>query len=370
MKIEDAGGAATGIRLEPTLPGAYYRDPGVLEAEWERIFFRSWLYAGRDESIVGPGGYRTLQVGPESVLLVRGQDRVLRAFYNVCRHRGSTLCADEAGTLKAIRCPYHAWTYGLDGRLMAVPNFKGPDFPKDDYALHPVDLEVWRGGIFIRLEPDGGSLLEQLGAMPERVQRYPLEDLRVHTHAVHEVEANWKILIENYQECYHCPGVHPELCDLVPLYGTGTVDDYDNLEVAAFREGAHTFTRTGATRRPLFAGLAERERRTFNGELLLPNTWINFLPDFVQTRTLWPLGPARTRLVTDWLFEPDTMARPDFDARDVLEFTDLIAEQDWKVCEAAQRGIGSRIHRQGVFTPLEEAAARFDRWVLERLERR
>ena len=138
MKTDEAGGAASGVRLEPTLPGTYYRDPGVLEAEWERIFFRSWLYAGREERIVGPGGYRTLQAGPESILLLRGQDGVLRAFYNVCRHRGSTLCADEAGTLKAIRCPYHAWTYGLDGRLMAVPNFKGPAFPKEDYALHSV----------------------------------------------------------------------------------------------------------------------------------------------------------------------------------------------------------------------------------------
>lgn len=355
-------------RLNPTLPGAHYRDPRILEAEWERIFFRSWLYAGREERVAEPGRFLTLQAGPESLLIARGKDGTLRAFHNVCRHRGSILCGEERGSLKAIRCPYHGWTYGLDGRLLAAPNVGEEGFPKEEFSLHPVALEVWRGCIFVNLDPGSRPLAEQLGTMPGRVRRYPLERLRIQTHAVHEVEANWKILIENYQECYHCPGVHPELCDLIPLYGTGVVDDPENAEIATFREGAVTFTRSGATRRPLFAGLDGRERRTFNGELLLPNTWMNFLPDFVQTRTLWPLGPSRTRLVTDWLFEPETMARADFDAGDVLEFTNLIADQDWRVCEAVQRGIGSRAHRQGVFTALEEAASRFDRWVQERLE--
>jgi Rieske 2Fe-2S family protein len=360
----------TSARLEPALPARYYRDPAVLEAEWERIFGRSWLYAGREERAARPGDFFTLPVGGESVLVVRDRDGRLRAFHNVCRHRGARLCAAESGSLKAIRCPYHAWTYGLDGRLAAVPNLRdGDGFRREEFALHPVTLETWRGCVFINLDERAGPLERALGAMPDRVRRYPLEDLRIARRETHEVEANWKILVENYQECYHCPGVHPELCDLIPLYGTGVVDDPDVRETAVFREGAATFTLGGTTRRPPFAGLAERERRTYDGELILPAAWMNFLPDFVQTRALWPIGPARTRLVTEWLFEASTMARPDFDPSDALEFTMLVSEQDWKVCEAVQQGVGSRVFRQGLCTPLEGAVAGFDRWILERLER-
>jgi Rieske 2Fe-2S family protein len=367
--IGTAGGGASALRLEATLPSAYYCDPAILDREWERIFQRSWLYAGREERVAGPGDFLTLAVGRESVLVVRDRDSRLRAFYNVCRHRGSRLCAEEAGSLKAIRCPYHAWTYGLDGRLTGAPNLKGVEgFDRDEFSLHPVALEVWQGCVFVNLDAACPPLAETLGGAPDRVRRYPLADLRVVARDVHDVEANWKILIENYEECYHCPGVHPELCDLVPLYRTGTVDHPANQELATFREGARTFTLGGTTRRPPFAGLDEREKATYTGELFLPNTWINFLPDFVQIRSLWPLGPTRTRLVAEWLFEPSTMARDDFDPRDALEFTNLIASQDWKVCEGVQQGVASRAHRQGVLTPLEGGVGEVDRWFLARLD--
>ena len=356
--------------LEPGLSRVHYTDPGVLAREWEAIFCRAWLYAGRVERLPHPGDFFTFPVGGENVLVVRDRDDRLGAFHNVCRHRGARLCAEESGSLQAIRCPYHAWTYGLDGRLAGAPSLRDTDgFRKEDFGLHPVALDTWRGGIFINLDRNPAPLREALGDMPERVRRYPLENLRVVRRSVHEVEANWKILIENYQECYHCPGVHPELCDLVPLYGTGVVDLPENRETAGFREGATTFTHTGTTRRPPFADLTEAERRTYNGELILPNAWMNFLPDFVQTRTLWPLGPTRTRLITEWLFEAATSERPDFDPSDALSFTMLISEQDWKVCEAVQQGVGSRAFQQGVYGPLEDAAAAFNRWVLERLER-
>jgi len=359
---------ASGVRLDPALPGRYYFDPSILEQEWERIFRRSWIYIGREDRLSGPGDYLTLPVGSESVLVLRDHDRRLRAFYNVCRHRGSRLCAAEAGTLRSsIQCPYHSWTYGLDGRLLGAPNLKdAAGFCKEDFSLAPVDLEVWRGFVFILLEGGGETLATRLGGMPDRVRRYPLEDLKVERRTVHDVEANWKILFENYHECYHCPGAHPELCDLVPLYGTGAVDVVGGDVVARFRKGAITLTRDGSTRRPLFSGLGD-EKRLFNGESILPNMWMNYLPDFIQTRVLWPLSPTRTRIVTEWLFEGSTMARPDFDARDVYDFTMLISDQDWKICEEVQRGVGSRSLRHGVLGPLEEYVVEFDRWVLEQL---
>ena len=357
------------VRLTPALPGRYYSDPAILEQEWEKIFRRSWIYIGREELWPEPGRFRTLAVGDENVLVMRDRDGRLRAFYNVCRHRGSRLCAAEEGALRAaLQCPYHAWTYGWDGRLVGAPNTKDVEgFRKEDFALAPVGLETWRGFVFIRLEDGGEPLAARLGGMVDRARPYPLEDLRIERRTVHEVEANWKILFENYQECYHCPGTHPELCDLVPLYGTGAVDILGGDVVARFRDGATTLTHDGRTRRPILTGLGE-EHRAFNGESILPNMWINFLPDFLQTRVLWPVSPTRTRIVTEWLFESSTMARPDFDAGDVHEFTMLISRQDWTICEEVQKGVGSRSLRQGVLAPLEEYVAEFDRWVLRQLD--
>jgi Rieske 2Fe-2S family protein len=358
------------MRLEPTLPSRYYCDAGIAEQEWERIFSRSWLCAGREAELSGTGEFFTLTAGGENLLIVRGADGQLRAFHNVCRHRGSRLCEAERGQLKsAIRCPYHAWTYGLDGRLLGTPHLReGEHVRRDDFPLHRIGLEVWGGFIFINLRARAGPLRRQLGKIVERTRRYPLPSLRSGARLVHDVEANWKILVENYQECYHCPGIHPELCDLVPLYRTGWVDAPDG-QSAYFRDGATTFTLGGVTRRPFLSGLGEDEKKRYNGELVLPNMFLNLFPDYVHTRVLWPLGPARTRIVSEWLFEPSTMARNDFDPSDAVDFLNLVGWQDWKVCEEVQKGVGSRAHRHGVYAPHERYAAGFKRWFLASLRK-
>lgn len=354
--------------LEPGLPGRYYRDPGVLEREWDLVFARAWLYAGRADSIPDPGDRFTLQVGAESVIVVRDAERRLRAFYNVCRHRGSRLCADGRGRFAgSIRCPYHAWTYALDGALLGAPRLGGDGFPKEELSLHPAGVEAWAGFVFVRLDGGGEALAGQLGGIPERSRRYPLAGLRPERRMEHEVEANWKILVENFMECYHCPGVHPELCDLVPLYGRGQVDSPDT-EPAYYREGVSTSTLTGTTRRPLFSGLGEEERRKYNAEILLPNTFLYLFPDYACTRTLWPLRPTRTRIVSEWLFEAAILQRDDFDSSDAVEFLNRVGAQDWAVCEGVQRGVASRAFRGGVYVPQERDAAGVARWFLERLE--
>ncbi|HEY5656317.1 MAG TPA: aromatic ring-hydroxylating dioxygenase subunit alpha [Myxococcota bacterium] len=355
--------------LVPTLGGSYYRDPEVLARELERIFARHWLLAGREASIPEPGDYRTLQVGPESVLVVRGRDRALRAFYNVCRHRGSRLCANERGHLDGgIRCPYHAWTYGLDGALRGAPKLReGEHFHKREFSLYPVMLETWGGFVFVRLEPAGDPLRTQLGALPKRARRHPLAELRSGASAAHDVEANWKILVENFMECYHCPGVHPELCDLVPLYATGQVDA-SGSEPPDYRDGAVTSTLSGTTGRPLFEALRQRPHQQYHAELVLPNLLLYLFPDYVCARSLWPLGPTRTRITSEWLFEPATMARADFDPGDAVEFMNLLGGQDWRVCEEVQRGVTSRAHRHGVLLPQESEVADVTRWYLERFE--
>ena len=184
---------------------------------------------------------------------------------------------------------------------------------------------------------------------------------------VHEVEANWKILNENFMECYHCPGVHPELCDLVPLYRSGTVDVQGGDVVAEFRPGASSFTLSGKTAREPFPGLNDAEKRRYDGELIAPGMMLNLVPDFAYFRTLWPLSPGRTRIVSEWLFHPDEMARPGFDPSDAVEFAMLVARQDWAVCAGVQRGAGSRAFRGGLYVPLESEAAGFASWYLGRM---
>ena len=359
------------MRLDATLPGSSYCDLEVLERERELIFYRSWLCAGREERIKEPGDFFTVPVGRESVIVVRDRDGRARAFYNVCRHRGARLCNVDEGRLKgAVTCPYHAWTYALDGRLIGTPHLHECEgFRKEEFSLHPVAIEAWGGFLFINLEGERATPLAQhLGPIPERLRRYPLATLRLGARAAHEVECNWKILVENYQECYHCPGVHPELCDLVPLYRRGVVDASGSDDVAYFREGACTFTLTGTTRRPFLSGLDDEEKRKYDGEMIYPTLMLNLFPDYAQYRALWPLAPARTLVVTEWLFEPSTMARDDFDPQDAIEFINRIARQDWEVCELVQKGVASRAHRHGVYVPQEMHAGRFKAWYLERLQ--
>ena len=356
-------------RLVPTLTGNYYRDPEILGREFERIFFRSWVVAGRQEQVAEPGDYFSFEIGAESVLVVCGRDGAVRAFYNVCRHRGARLCAAGAGRFEgAIRCRYHAWSYALDGALLAVPHLPDREcFPKRDFSLYPVAVEIWEGFVFVRLDSAGATLLSQLGALPERAQPYPLASLRVGARAEREVEANWKILVENFMECYHCPGVHPELASLVPLYRTGEVDA-SGSEPPVYREGAVTATLSGTTQRPIFAGVRERARQRYHAELVLPNLLLYLFPDYVCARSLWPVSPTRTRIVSEWLFEPEILERPDADVSDAVSFMNLLGEQDWQVCEAVQQGIVSRAHRHGVMLAQESEVADVTRWYLEQFE--
>lgn len=355
---------------QATLGGNYYRDPTILERELESIFFSSWLLAGREEQAAHAGDYFTFELGAESLLVVRGREGVLRAFYNVCRHRGSRLCAPGKGHFKgAIHCPYHAWSYALDGSLRSAPKVpESEHFAKDSFSLYPAEVDVWEGFVFVRLKNTGVSLPAQLGALPERARPFPLASLRVGARVEREVGANWKILVENFMECYHCPGVHPELVDFVPLYRTGAVDA-SNEEPPEYREGVITATRDGTTLRPIFAGLRDRTRQRYHADLVSPNLFLYLFADYVCARSLWPVSPTRTRILSEWLFEPEVLEQPDCDVDDAVSFMNLLGEQDWRVCEAVQQGIVSRAHAHGVLLEQESEVADFKRWYMQRLER-
>jgi Rieske 2Fe-2S family protein len=366
--------------LEPTLPSSWYTSAQVFALEKERIFCREWLCVARAEELAEPGAFRVLEVLGESILLVRNREGQLRAFYNVCRHRGSRLCREPPAEGAAavlgggltggrITCPYHRWTYDLDGRLIGAPYLTGePGFDKALFSLYPVGLECWGGFVFVHLTPARAApLAAQLGAIPERVARYPLSELRIGHTIRYEVAANWKVICENYNECYHCAGVHPELCAVVPAFRERGGANLDWARGIPHRPGAYTFTSSGTTSRRAFPGLNEDEQVRHKGELVYPNLFLSLACDHAAVFVLQPRSATRTDIACHFLFEPFEIAKPGFDPRDASDFWDLVNRQDWAICESVQQGISARVHERGYYAPMEDFNLDIRRYVLERI---
>ena len=358
--------------LEPTLPREAYVSQEFYDREREAIFFREWFCACRAEELPQPGDYVVREIAGESVLVVRTKDGAIAAHYNLCRHRGSRLDLRDDGAGKfagGIRCPYHAWTYELDGRLRTAPYFPEVMERREDFSLHKIAVAQWGGFVFVNLSRgDPGETLDtQLGAARERIRRYPLELLRIGKRIAYDVAANWKVLLENYNECYHCAGVHPELCTIVPAFRQQGGSALDWEAGIPHREGATTFTLSGTTKRAPFPGLDETEKVRHKGELIYPNLLLSLAADHVAVFTLQPRGPERTSIACDCLFHPDELAKPDFDPSDAIEFWDLVNRQDWAICESVQRGMRSRAFTRGFYAPMEDASLDIRRYIEARL---
>jgi Rieske 2Fe-2S family protein len=348
-----------------TLPGSDYSSPGVFAVERERIFFRHWYYLGRDEGLAEPGDFRVADVCGESILLVRDREGELRAFYNVCRHRGSRLCDASAGRLKgAIKCPYHAWSYGLDGRLIGTPNVRPDEVDRATLGLTPVAVRVWEGFLFVNLADDPPPLEQAFGAADEpplSFARFAPGGLRVGRRTVVDVRANWKVLIENYHECLHCPTVHPELVQLLPAYRHGSVIERGRADGGVgLAEGATGFTATGTSSLPVLPGLEGAAATAYFGCSIFPNAFLDLQVNTLVATALHPTAADATTVVAEYLFAPDAIADPAFDPSDVVDFTELVARQDYDVCERVQVGVSSRAYRHGVYAEKDDALHAFN----------
>ncbi len=371
--------------LEPTLPREAYVSAAIFDCERERIFAREWVLVGREESVPSEGDYLDVDVLGESVLIVRGEGGILRAFFNVCRHRGCTVVLKKkcegaiegvpvpGRTGKSIRCPYHSWIYALDGSLRSAPFVEDAlAGRKQEFGLHPAGLETWGGFIFVNLDPEGaqarGHTLEsQSGVFMQRLRNYPLADLRLGRRIVYDVACNWKVILENYNECYHCGGVHPELCKVVPAFrqSSGVALDWENG--VPHREGAVTFTASGQTARAPFPGLDANELIKHKGELIYPNFMISASMDHIAAFTIFPRDAGHTTVICDFLFHPTQMAQPGFDPADAVDFWDVINRQDWAVCEGVQRGMSSRRFTHGYYAPMERASLDIRHYIAQRM---
>ena len=372
--------------MQKSLPSDFYRSSAIFAQEKEKIFCRDWFCAGREDQIPAPGNVQVLNILGESVIVARTKEGEIRAHYNVCRHRGSRLLPEPGEELPAdikllggvlgangIRCPYHLWTYALDGKLLNAPYTKeGEGFCKAEFSLYPVGVELWGGFIFLNLTPevavrDARTLKSSFGEAMERVKRYPLADLRTVKRIVYEVQANWKIILENYNECYHCGAVHPELCDVVPAFQQQGGAALEWEKGIPHKEGAITFTWTGKTNRAPFPGLDENEKIRHKGELIYPNLMLSLACDHVAAFMLWPKASNRTTVTCDFLFHPDEIKKSDFASSDAIEFWDLVNRQDWEICKRVQQGTQSRVHEFGYYAPMEDLSLDIRRYVLERL---
>lgn len=361
--------------MEKTLPRTAYVDQEWFDREVAAIFEAQWFAVGRVEEIPGPGDFLVVEVLGESILVARGHDGALRAFVNLCRHRGSRLSpatgkpaqpeVGPSGSFRgSIQCPYHAWTYSLDGRLRAAPYLDDEELNKSDLPLHAVGIETWAGFVWIHLGRDPApSITDHLEDAPRYLASYPLADLRVTTRIVYQVEANWKAIVENYNECYHCGPVHPELVELVPLFKTKGGADVDWEAGVPHRAGAWTFTSTGTTNRQPFPGLTDEEKVRHKGQLIYPNLMLSVAADHVVAFTLFPQGPDATVIVCDFLFHVDEIGREGFDPDDAVSFWDVVNRQDWGICEQVQRGMSSRRFETGFYAPMEDYSMDIRRYI-------
>jgi Rieske 2Fe-2S family protein len=341
-----------------------------------------WMCIGRLDALglaasgtMNPNRRAVVTYLGESVIVTVDAAGSLHAFANVCRHRGSQVVPVEPGAppdpcdAKSLRCPYHSWTYGLDGRLLHAPHTEDVDLDTSTFGLTVLGAAAWGGFLWLTDDLDAPAVDDALNPVPGRVQRYPLDTLVLGMRLTYSVAANWKVIAENYNECYHCGPVHPELTRLVPAFGGGGGAGLDWEDGIPHREGAWTFTMSGTSDRAPFPDLDDAERVRHKGELVYPNLLLSLSAEHVAAFVLVPTAVDRTEITCDLLFAPDEAAKPRFDPSDASDLWDLVNRQDWAICESVQRGMSSRYYQQGWFAPMEDASVDIRRWLLPRLER-
>lgn len=353
-----------------TLPQAYFTDPAILAQETERLLLDGWVAVARAEQVAAPGQYFLADVAGQSVIVLRDRGGVIRAFYNTCTHRGSRLCEEHQGQFsETLQCPYHAWTFALDGKLVGAPSTNDLDgFSKADWPLRPVALGLWEGFIFLNLSPDPEPFERYMAPVWTRFARFGTGHLKVGRSIDYTVKANWKLIVQNYSECYHCALVHPELTRLTPPTAGG-----NDLVEGPFLGGYMDLNDAGGSMTmsgrvcglPVSNLIPKEDHGRVYYYSLMPNMLLSLHPDYVMYHILWPRAVDETSITCGWLFHPETLANPAFNIDDGVAFWDMTNRQDWHVCELSQQGVSTRGYRPGPYLHRESIPAAFDRYYLQ-----
>ncbi|MDQ1733900.1 MAG: glycine betaine catabolism [Pseudonocardiales bacterium] len=362
--------------LISTLPGIYYTDEAIFALEQERIFEQLWFCAARSSDLAGPGSFKTVQIGRESVIVSRNRAGAIRAFYNVCRHRGAKLCTEGSGEIKrAFQCAYHAWTYDLDGALIAAPNLtKMPDVDRTEFGLMKVAVREWLGYVWLCLADEPPSfdqavmqtVADRLGDL-ESIEHYDLEHLSVGRRIVYDVKANWKLIVENFMECYHCATIHPELTEVLPEFSDGYAAQYFVGHGAEFGQQIEGFTIDGSPGMDRIPGISDEQDRRYYAITIKPQVFINLVPDHVILHRMYPVAPDHTIVECDWLYLP-AVVESGQDVSLSVELFDRVNRQDFDACERCQPAMSSRVYASGgVLVPSEHHIGAFHDWVRAQL---
>jgi Rieske 2Fe-2S family protein len=373
------------IENTPGLPASAYFDPERFQMEVSRIWYRNWIYVCRSSELQRPRSFRTFEIGDQRLLLVRDDAGVVQAFHNTCRHRGAALCLETRGELRSpgIVCPYHAWSYNLQGELLRTSSKRNPDgFDVRDHSLYPVHVTDWQGFIFISLAANPPEFSSQFDTPMNRLDAWHLADC-VTGHVSHKsMQCNWKIFWENYNECLHCPGVHPKLSQLVPIFGRGLLEERDDPQWPAhqteddprfkggLRRGAASWSMDGRASALEFPDLSPEDRKLGHVYMTsLPSMFIVGHVDYVRVVSLLPLGAETTDMRIEYLFRPETLKDPDFDLKNLVDFTDIVMSEDAAICEVNQRGLHALPHHRGVVMPEEYVIKQLHDWLNRELMR-
>ena len=357
-----------------TLPRDAYTSPDVLTRELDAIFSRHWIAVCRERDLPEPGSYVLADIAGESLIVVRDRSGTIHAHYNVCRHRGTRLCTAVSGTLSGtIQCPYHAWTYRLDGTLVGAPHMTGtPDFDLASYPLHAASVDTWEGFVFVNLDPRPEPLATAFAPLVGRFERFNLPRLTTVRRVDYDVRANWKLVMQNYSECLHCPTIHPELSTRLP-YTSGANDLTEGpflggyMEIRAPHESATISGRSCAL--PL-GDLPDEDRSRAFYYTIFPTMMLSVHPDYAVFYRVLPRSATESHVTCEWMVHPDAPDAPGYNIADAEEFWDVTNRQDWRICEQSQLGIMSRVYAPGPYSPRESMPAAWDRSYLAALGRR
>tara|TARA_R110000824_G_scaffold91993_1_gene223423 strand:- start:17770 stop:19056 length:1287 start_codon:yes stop_codon:yes gene_type:complete len=367
-----------------SLPQPFYNDARLFALDMQEVFEKEWLFAGMTCEIPAKGNFMTLDIGDNPIVIVRGSDGIIHAFHNVCRHRGSRLCVKDKGKVAKLVCPYHQWTYELDGRLLFAGSDMGTDFKLDQFGLKPVNVRTAGGFVFINLSDEPPAIDDFLTTLEHYLEPYQMDNVKVATESSIVEQANWKLVIENNRECYHCNGAHPELLNSLQEF-----DDTDDpratpaYKALVARKQAdwdreqvpHQLTRLGRrnrlTRTPLLDGIVSM---TMDGKpgcqklmgrlsnpdmgslriLHLPNSWNHFMGDHAVVFRVLPLSPQQTVVTTKWLVHKDAVEGVDYDPEKLRRVWDATNDQDRQLAEENQRGINSKAYQPGPYSETYE----------------
>jgi glycine betaine catabolism A len=354
---------ATTFVVQETLPAKYYTSPDILGVEKEKIF-GGWTCVGHVSRIANPGDYFLAEIFGENLIVIHTREGRIKAFYNVCRHRGTRICDKDGRGVKSLQCPYHAWTYNTNGNLIGAPGMKGvKGFSFDANSLISVNLNIWDGFIFVSFSDRVKTFAEEFAPLIGRFKKWNIAKLVSYKRATYLVRANWKLIFLNFSECYHCASIHPLLSKLADAK-SGNNDLTEGPFLGGYLDlTGDSMTTSGRTCAPYVGEMGDDEKRGYYYSIL-PNLLLQMHPDYVMFHLVFPLSAGESLVISEWLFTPGAFNDKGFRPEEAVEAWDITNKQDWEVCESAQKGISSKGYKPGQYSPRESLLAAFDRYYM------